>query len=191
MKTSLNRSRLACRAARWWSVVAFSRHAENCPECRAYFASVETLERSLRRDAAAWTAAIPEPSPGFERRLRNLGPSSPAPVRPAASRGWWLVATTATATAAIAVGFLISPRGASDRATQADAALLAAALETASRGFVETVIPSAGTMVADNPLQREFSAIRSDARSALSFLALNFLPSSGTSDGPAVSARPL
>ncbi|MEO6244258.1 MAG: hypothetical protein ABIQ12_02375, partial [Opitutaceae bacterium] len=52
------------------------------------------------------------------------------------------------------------------------------AVGTLSRRLVETVIPTAGEFAANNPLRQEFDAIYSDARSAVGFLALNFLPES-------------
>ena len=189
MKTTPNRPRFVCRAARLWSAIASSRHVETCAECHAYLESAGALERSLRRDAPAWAEATPEPSPGFEQRLRRLARPAAASTRESGSHGWWVVATALTA--AVAVGFFRPTGGPSDSTTQADAAMLAAALETASRGLVETVIPSTGAFVADNPLQREFTAIRSDARSALSFLAMNFLPGNAVADASFSPARPL
>jgi hypothetical protein len=39
-----------------------------------------------------------------------------------------------------------------------------------------SVVPKAQTLVVDNPLQHELDSVYSDTRSALNFLALNFLP---------------
>ena len=68
---------------------------------------------------------------------------------------------------------------------EAAAAMLANAVDTVSRGLVETVIPTAGEFAANNPLQREFDAIYSDARSVVGFLAMNFLPNSPAGTTPA------
>jgi hypothetical protein len=46
------------------------------------------------------------------------------------------------------------------------------------------VVPPAGTLVANNPLQHELNSVYSDAHSALDFLALNFLPSPAGGGAP-------
>jgi hypothetical protein len=49
-------------------------------------------------------------------------------------------------------------------------------VETLSTQLMESVIPRAGGIVSTNPLQEELGLVYSDMRSALDFLALNFLP---------------
>ena len=54
-----------------------------------------------------------------------------------------------------------------------DALVVAKSISTL---WQNSVVPSAQTLVADNPLQHELDSVYSDTRSALDFLALNFLP---------------
>ncbi|MBL9187966.1 MAG: hypothetical protein JNK23_10840 [Opitutaceae bacterium] len=186
------RPRLICRIARPFNTVTGggARHLETCTDCQAYFAAAETLERTLRRDAPAWSAATtPAPSTGFEQRLLHAVRPPAAPKRSRVAHLGWMAATALTAAIAVA---LFRPAGSpADKATAADAALLAEAVSQVSRGLVERMIPTTGALVADNPLQREFGAIRSDARSALRFLAMNFLPAPAADADPAAPARPI
>lgn len=70
-----------------------------------------------------------------------------------------------------------------------DAAMILSTVESLSSELVGTVIPSAGELVVQNPLQEEIGSVYSDMRSALDFLALNFLPATRLSP-PAEPARP-
>ena len=76
------------------------------------------------------------------------------------------------------------------RITDAEIEALTETVNAASRGLVEKVIPATGALAADNPMQREFGAIYADARSAVGFLALNFLPTSTTADASTPAVRP-
>jgi hypothetical protein len=153
---------------------------EACADCRAYVAATETLDLALRRSAPAQATTTPEPSTGFEQRLLNAvrAPATPKPSR--ASHLGWAAATALTAV--VAVAFIRPAGGPAGNPTKEEMAMLTAAVSNASRGLVENVIPSTGALVADNPLQREFGAIAADARSALGFLAMNFLPTSAVAD---------
>jgi hypothetical protein len=171
--------RLLCRAVRPWHAATGggARHIEACADCRAYFAAAEALDLTLRRRAPAWSeATTPAPSTGFEQRLLNAvrtpAPAAPRPAR--ASHLGWAAATALTAM--VAVAFFRPPGASPTRVTEAEVALLTQAVNTASRGLVEKVIPTTGALVANNPMQREFGALYADARSAVSFLAMNFLP---------------
>ena len=180
--TSSSRPRFVCRVVRQWSAVVDGggvSHAESCAECRTYFESAGALDAALGRDAGVWSQATPTPSVGFERRILSAvaqPAASAATKRPHSWYGAW-VATAALAVAAAFV-FFRPASGPTRETNEANAAMLAGAVQAVSRGLVETVIPSTGALVADNPMQREFDAIYSDARSALGFLALNFLPAS-------------
>mgnify|MGYP000847632041 CR=1 FL=1 len=172
------RPRFVCRAVRHWHALSggSSRHATTCAECRAYFAAAAEFDLALRRGASAWRAATtPPPSAGFERRLLD---AVNAPARPPRSNrvrrfGWTAAATLAAAVAVVLLRPAGQPAG---RAVGDELALLGEAVDRASRGLVETVIPTTGAFVADNPLQREFGALYADARAAVGFLAANFLP---------------
>lgn len=187
-----SRPRLICRVVRPWNTVAGggARHLETCPDCQAYFAAAGAIERTLHREASAWSAATtPAPSTGFEQRLLHAVRPPVTPKRSRVAHLGWMAATALTAAIAVA---LFRPAGSTaDKATAADAVLLAEAVSQASRGLVERMIPTTGALVADNPLQREFGAIRSDARSALRFLAMNFLPAPSQDADPAAPARPI
>ncbi|MDP3069747.1 MAG: hypothetical protein Q8N18_05630 [Opitutaceae bacterium] len=193
MKTApASPTRLICRIVRPWNTVTGggARHLETCAGCQAYFAAIGALERTLRRDASAWSAATtPAPSTGFEQRLLNAVRPPVQPKRSRLAHFGWMAATALTA--AIAVALFRPAAAPAGRATAADAVLVAEAVGRASRGFVEHVIPSTGALVADNPLQREFGAIYADARSALGFLAMNFLPTPSKAVVPAAPARPI
>ena len=58
----------------------------------------------------------------------------------------------------------------------AEAQALVATVSEASERLVGEVLPQTGTMIAQNPLQTEMKAVAEDARSAVDFLKLNFLP---------------
>ena len=177
--------RLSCRVVRLWSALTDSAtpgHAASCSECREYFRTAHALEHALRREATPTTPA----SPGREENqiretLRAVRNAAPAPAEP---HHWRRALATGVATAALAVVMVHFNRGpiGSPSVTEntftpaADAALLADTVKDLSSEFVDEVIPSAGALVANNPLQREFDSIYADARSALGFLALNFLP---------------
>ncbi len=190
--TPSSRPRFVCRVTRLWSTVAGgagARHAAGCADCRAYFAAAERIDLALRRGAPAWReTSTPAPSSGFEQRLLNATSAPPEPKPSRASHLGWLAATAVTA--AVAVAFFRPPGGSPGRALDADVALLTASVGHVSRGLVETVIPTTGALVADNPLQREFGALYADARSAVSFLALNFLPVTDTTATGSEPARP-
>lgn len=186
-----SRVRLACRVVRRWSGIVAGgvpRHAESCPDCRAYFASVATLDGAMRRDARAWAQRTPLPSVGFERRVVNAALPPSAAASAERRKPWRVGPLAAAALAVVAVAAFFRPVGGpTGAATEADAKMLANAVGTVSRGLVETVIPTAGEFAANNPLQREFDAIYSDARSVVGFLALNFLPNSPAGTPPPIT----
>lgn len=191
MKTPPPRARLFCRIVRHWSSEE-SAHVAACGDCQQFFAASRALESGLRRDASRLAV---EPDAGFEQRLLNaVRRAEAAPAREEVSRrgsgGLWLAGA---ALAAVACGVFVAQWDAGKRsqaevasgATAADAAVIIDAVQSLSDRLVETVIPSAGAMVADNPLQRELDSLQTDARSALRFLAMNFLPAA-----PAAAAQP-
>ncbi len=185
------RVRLACRVVRQWSGIVAEgapRHAETCSDCRAYFAAGAVLDGALRRDARPWAQRTPLPSVGFERRLLNAAVRPTAPGAAERRRPWLVGQIAAAALAVVAVAAFFRPVGGlTNAAVESDAKMLANAVGTVSRGLVENVIPTAGEFAANNPLQREFDAIYSDARSVVGFLAMNFLPSSAGSTTPATT----
>ncbi len=181
MKTPSPHARLYCRIVRHWSA-AESAHVAGCADCQEYFAAGRSLETSLRRDAARLAS---EPDAGFEQRLLHaVRRAEAAPARATMQRGngLWIAGG---AMAAIACGvFVMQQRGPGGRSTtevasavtSQDAAMVVEVVQSLSNRLVDSVIPSAGALVADNPLQRELDSLQTDARSALRFLAMNFLP---------------
>lgn len=190
MKTPPPRARLFCRIVRHW-LSEESAHVAACADCQRFFAASRSLESALRRDSSRVSVG---PDAGFEQRLLNaVRRAEAAPAREEASRhrnGIWVAGA---ALAAVAFGVFVFQRESgklgqaevASGATAADAAVIVDAVQSLSDRLVETVIPSAGAMVADNPLQREFDSLQTDARSALRFLAMNFLPAA-----PAAGAQP-
>ena len=180
---ALPRSRVVCRIARQWAAWRGETpaHAATCPECREYFHSLEVLDHRLRRGACE---AQPVMSTGFERRILSAVRASTreaAAVEP--PRLWLPVAAGAVAVAVVAVALISSNRtvrpgagGSALEVTRADAAVLVGAVQTFSDRFVGSVLPSTGEFVANNPLQQEAESLYADARSAVGFLAMNFLP---------------
>ena len=192
MKTSpSSRVRLACRVVRQWSGAVAGgvpRHAESCPDCRAYFAAGAALDGAMQRDARAWAQQTPAPSVGFERRVVNaaLHPTAAAARERRPSWRTWPITGAVLAVVAV-VAFFRPMSGPATATPEAAAAMLTNAVGTVSRGLVETVIPTAGEFAANNPLQREFDAIYTDARSVLGFLAMNCLPNSAAGTTPATT----
>lgn len=185
MNTSPVPSRLFCRMVRHWSG-AQSSHVARCAACQEHFAVAGALEAALRRDARQSGF---EPKGDMTRRIMRAVQESAAARRPAPARGRGGMWVLGGALAALAFSVVIFQHGVSEKPAQvsrADAEAIVATVNALSDQLVDTVIPTAGAIVADNPMQRELDSIYSDARSALGFLALNFLPATPT---PAEKSR--
>ncbi len=191
--------RFACRVVRLRSALsgpggAVARHTAACAECRAYFSAAAALDARLRHGAraaitpaAAGTAGSAAPRAGFESDLLRAvrqARAEAAVAAPSTRRQPWVRAgvwSAGVACATLAVAMMVG-NGAGRRNADtlaAESAVMAEVVRTASTRLVETVIPAAGTAAADNPLQQELGAVAADMRSALDFLAMNFLPHSG------------
>lgn len=188
-------SRFACRALRPFSALLaeplrpgslIARHVERCPDCREYFARLQSLDQQLVHAARA---SGPELPAGLEERLFasvRTARQAPAERRPAA-RTW--VAVGGFAAAAAAAIALVALRTPSDSIVPGErsAAALPGAPDTgepareparaAESAWWDALSPRVAALDADNPLQRELEAVQADTRSALQFLARNFLPS--------------
>jgi hypothetical protein len=198
MKNSyvLQNPRFVCQVVRICRAVnehAGSRHVAACADCQAYERAAEELDSALRREATALRGAAREPSPDLARSIQRAVRESRSAPAAAPTRDWrtlprWAPAAFAAA-AALAVAFYFQrPANSSSNPTKEDAAAVLAAVENFSFKFKERVIPATGAMVASNPLQEELGSVYSDARAALNFLALNFLPSSSAASAPAPSS---
>jgi hypothetical protein len=178
------RPRLVCRVARLWhSTVGSgnSGHVATCPDCRRYFGACDELESALRRDATPLEADAPV---GLENRIMRAiaaeARPEPARARPAAMPRFALLGTAAAAAIALAIGLARwwpqgVPQPVEDQAREI--ASLTASAETFSDEWLNTKLPEAGAAAVDNPLREELDSVYADARSALDFLAMNFLPS--------------
>lgn len=173
--------RFACRVARFRCALgagpAASAHVAGCPACQRHFQAVAALDLGLRRSAPA---ARPAPAADFEvRLLRSVRAArAPASARAAAGQRAWLGAATAAAFA-VALGLAVFAGRPAARITPAETVAMAAAAQDFSSRLVAAGIPRAAAAVTDNPLQHELGAVYADLRSAVDFLALNFLPQSG------------
>jgi hypothetical protein len=192
--------RLVCQIVRQWSVVSDGRtpgHVARCADCQAYFAATRELQSALREDAAKVRRSAETTSPAFEpqlrRAIRNAAPE-PANARPTMlRRAWGIGGLCAAAALAVALSLRTDPGSQPEPLASAsareDAAVIITAVESLSSDLVESVIPKAGELVAQNPLQQEFGSVYSDVRSALDFLALNFLPTTPANPEPASTRR--
>lgn len=184
------RPRLLCRVARLWHSTVGSTnsgHAASCPDCRRYFGVCDELESALRREANAVETDAPL---GMENRiLRAIAAEAHAEPAPAAPR--FAIAAAATAAAiALAIGaarWWPQPQRAEQTAgvdSSSEIAGLAAAAEAFSDEWLNTKLPEAGAAAVDNPLREELDSVYADARSALNFLAMNFLPTTPANAAP-------
>jgi anti-sigma factor RsiW len=197
-----DRPRLFCRFVRQWAIVFSDRrpaHARSCPDCEAYFQALDNLETRLRGAASAPDRDAFEPSPDYERTLlRAVRATAPGTERPRTwfSSGVWAVGGIGAVAALVAIVLSLNPGPTvepqaqlAEQATAEEAAVIITAVESLSMHFVDSVIPAAGGLVAENPLQQELGLVYSDVRSALDFLALNFLPTTERNSPPTPTRR--
>jgi hypothetical protein len=159
-----------------------SRHIDSCADCRQFFHASDELESALRRDAVKYA---PEPPTGLEHRIMQAVERSTRPA-PATRSPLALIlagsAVAAVALLALLVKYPVLPgrdNTTPNQTAQVDDALVVA--KSISTLWQNSVVPKAQTLVTDNPLQHELDSVYSDTRSALNFLALNFLPTSPAS----------
>jgi hypothetical protein len=192
-----SRARLVCRIVRVWSGAGDTspdgwggRHVATCADCQGYFVAVRDLERDLQR--AGGRPAEPAPA-GLEQRL--FAAIEPAvarrDVRSAWRRSVALVAAGVAVIVAAVVGVghfetasrpdeaMAVERSVPETALPSEATALAAIARLPDNLWT-AVGPRAETLTQGNPLQREIAAVQADTRSALRFLARNFLPTNAT-----------
>lgn len=183
--TSSPSSRLVCRIVRATRVLsenAGGDHVDACVDCQAFFRPAEHLEFELRREAEAFRRAASEPSSALERSIiravrEERAAGTPVRKEKRSSAPLWSMGAVAAAVVA-AIVYVQRPMtsGPERTALPDEAVAMVDAVENLSAKITDTVIPEAGALVANNPLQRELGSVYTDARSALNFLALNFLP---------------
>jgi len=167
-----------------------SRHIARCAACQEFFRHGEALERSLRGEACALVQTLPA---GLDQRIITV-------IRAAAThrvkrRAFPMVGAALSAAAALVLLGLwilrpIPPRNVDRHETIAGDVGTArgfAAPQLLDR-FWNSLPESADTLLDRNPLRKEADAVYADARSAVQFLALNFLPT--TTAGPPSPADP-
>ncbi len=179
--------RLVCRVVRQWCSLVESAnppHVASCAECRDFVRAGAALDAALRSSAAPIVRAQADEDDvrtrAIMRAVRSAAPATES------SPSWRGALATGAAMAALSVAMVYFNRSPEipapvavatpPAAAAADAALLADTVQDLSGRFVGSVLPTAGAMVANNPMQQEFGSLYADARAALGFLALNFLP---------------
>ena len=165
-------TRFSCRMIRRWSAVAGStapRHVATCPACQAFFAAGNRLDLALTRAAAAESQPAPA---GLERRIVQAIDFSRRPATRSARHGT-LLSLSGVAACALAVLFTLrQPTTPALGVARAPAIFAEAAV-----GDDAAAEPSWSLqLLTQNPLQNEVDAVYAHARSAVRFLALNFLP---------------
>jgi hypothetical protein len=185
--SSTAHTRFICRVVRFKTALSgdaaqTSGHAANCPDCQAYFRADDVLVNALRRDTFRETQPSSE---GLASRIAlSVRQYTPRP-RKSYAAVW---TSLAGATAVVALSFFIvrqnSPQrlGSSENlaATDirpADVANLVANVDSLRIRLLDSVEPTAEKIATQNPLTQELNSVQADARSALGFLAMNFLPS--------------
>lgn len=178
--------RWSCRVVRGWRAVFGSAprqsgfgssHIASCPACQSFFAANHNLETVLRRDAARGNQSAPA---GLDERIMQEIARSPhrrvARLRP----GTTALAITGAAAAILAIAFWYfkpaNPPGSNHPAGNRPA-VAAMPGGPAARQPWAAFTPSVDALLRQDPLQTEVDSVYADARSAVRFLALNFLPS--------------
>jgi len=141
-------------------------HVAACMDCQQFFGACDELELALKRDAARQAQDAPA---GLEQRIvRAVKLSTPEP-RSRVVRPFSFALAGVAACAALTVLVLQRQSPAPRPAAPTNPVIAAGDVWTLLR-------PSADALLSGDPLQREADAVVSDARSAVRFLELNFLP---------------
>jgi hypothetical protein len=181
MKTSADSPRFVCRVTRGWistfgsaGAAERSGHVAGCEDCQAFFAADDELERMLRREAVSARA---QPSPMLEQKILHAVRRSTAPA-PRRSPAPWL--SFAGAAAAVALGVVVVRNSGS---VSSDKSFVAPTAQELTQFFGDAIPdnlftemrPQAEAILNQNPLQNELDAVTANARTAVRFLAKNFL----------------
>ena len=189
---SASRVRFACRVARLRAALthpARSSHVASCPACQRYLAASAELDQQLMAQARQQPAEAPA---GLDDRIfQAIQPTLRSRRQRRAPNAWWAIGLAGMA-AAIALVVVLSRPPAPSSAP----AIAAVAQPVTPENLVATA-PAQPVLVdrwsdrlwsalatdtpeatSENPLQREIAAVQADTRSALRFLARNFLPES-------------
>lgn len=195
MNSSSNNSRFICRLARRCSVLFGSsetlgeggwagRHIEHCADCQAFYAANDEFDALLKADARRSAAAPAGLENAIIAGFRQSSPRQERAIERRRSRSpMFAFAGAAMVAAALAVAFTLSlnkPKPKNDLvesgATPEDVQQTLEAARGASQTLWASVKPSAEVLKEADPLNHELNSVFSDARNAVNFLALNFVP---------------
>ena len=175
---------LTCRIVRVWSMVrredaTLLPHAESCTHCRLFFHSMDQLTSSLQQSAGKEKIEF---SPTLENRIINAVRSSAREPQPRRHRALtFAFAGGAAAVVGVSIWSLtlrqaVGPKPGMTHDYAAEVSELVTAVQSLPGQLRSTLETPAVEVTENSPLQREARSVVSDARSALDFLALNFLP---------------
>ena len=172
--------RLVCRVARGWLSVsgnaggesrgAWAKHVAGCDACQQFFAASDALDQALLRGSKRRGVSAP---PGLERKIALAVTQSLSKPQPRPSFLPMALAGVGGIAAVALLLFLQPPKLQPETDTSPSQTNLA----TLSPDW-ESLKPSANALLSGEPLQREVDSVVADARSAIRFLELNFLPPS-------------
>lgn len=190
-RPEVKQPRLVCRAVQAWASLAGDgeapqsgswavRHSATCAGCRDFFAKGGELSTALRSAALDGREAVPE---GLDRRINaavRRASGAPRAVR-SSNRSW---AWASGGVAALAVLAFVATRQPVDEERIVPSVVTVAHVDTGEAGpwdeggAWDSWQPKTEALLEGEPLRREVDALYADARVALGFLALNFLPTS-------------
>ncbi len=185
--------RFTCRVVRQWvSVIGNpatadrNSHVAQCADCQAFFAAGDELEMMLRRDASAQRVV---PAASLEDQIIHAVRRSNRPAR----RSYTPLLSFAGVAAAVAFAFIaMRPTTTGPRAVAAnptnpiDAGTEVGADAEQFSALISDMQPKAVEFLRQDPLQDEVDAVVANARTAVGFLAKNFLPANAQ---PALAGR--
>ncbi len=186
-----------CRLVRWraaWIGEArpdgggwLARHLQACPECQRYLAAATSLEHALLQPRRVPSPAASIDAEREERIFAAIRPTLQARrARARTNRGWFALAATAAGAALVAVVvWQRGPEPGDGAAPGARETLVSSEMPVEPDATITTeafgqrvlaALTPAPEVLSATPLEQEIAAVQADTRSALRFLALNFLP---------------
>lgn len=155
-----------------------SSHLASCADCQRYFAALDSLTSTLRLDANIVRRAAPV---GMDRRVLQAIASESRP-RARERHAGRLAFALAGVTAAVVLALVPLRPGKSRTEVNlaVDPSVVGPQLN-AALASLPTLNVSMAAVMQKEPLQQEVNSVYADARSAVRFLALNFLPDNAPS----------
>lgn len=184
--SSHGNTRLVCRLVRLRDAMTGSHagHVAHCADCQAYYRTADSLSDQLRATAPRPSQPVPdELAAHIALAVRQSVPAARPPRR---TRVLETFSVLVGAAAVFAFSFYLVRQNAltrgqvneiTDTAKPADLTALVAGVDSLRTRLLDSVEPAAENFAEQNPLSREIASVQADARTALGFLALNFLPS--------------